>query len=189
MKKAEKETKLFFEAGQLKRVQRSGWWLAGIQNPESVAEHSWRAAFMGFFLGRKKGLDAEKVAIMLLLHDFPEARINDLHKVAQRYIELEKAERKAIHEQAAGMGVLGKEYIQLQEEFLDGRTPEARLAKQIDYLECAFQAKEYFEQENKDTKNWIENIGKKLKDKDCRIIFDEMKKTGSKSWWKGLKKI
>ncbi len=32
--------KYLYEIGQMKRVQRSGWWLVGIINPESVAEHS-----------------------------------------------------------------------------------------------------------------------------------------------------
>ncbi|MBF0384955.1 MAG: HD domain-containing protein, partial [Candidatus Omnitrophica bacterium] len=35
---------LFAEAGLLKRVKRSGWWVAGIKDPESVAEHSFRCA-------------------------------------------------------------------------------------------------------------------------------------------------
>ena len=33
-----------FELGQLKRVKRSGWWVAGVDQPESVADHSFRCA-------------------------------------------------------------------------------------------------------------------------------------------------
>jgi hypothetical protein len=36
--------KYLYEAGQLKRVKRSGWWIAGVKDPESVAEHSFRTA-------------------------------------------------------------------------------------------------------------------------------------------------
>jgi putative hydrolases of HD superfamily len=32
--------KYLYEIGQLKRVKRSGWWMAEIVDPESVAEHS-----------------------------------------------------------------------------------------------------------------------------------------------------
>ena len=40
--------KYMYEIGQMKRVQRSGWWLAGITNPESVAEHSFRAVILRY---------------------------------------------------------------------------------------------------------------------------------------------
>ena len=30
---------LFAEAGLLKKIKRSGWWVAGIKDPESVAEY------------------------------------------------------------------------------------------------------------------------------------------------------
>ncbi len=29
-----------FETGTLKNARRTGWWMAGIRDPESVAEHS-----------------------------------------------------------------------------------------------------------------------------------------------------
>ena len=31
--------KYLYEIGQMKRVQRSGWWFAGIRDPESVREY------------------------------------------------------------------------------------------------------------------------------------------------------
>ncbi len=36
-----------FEAGYLKNVDRSGWWLLGNKAPESVAEHSFRSTILG----------------------------------------------------------------------------------------------------------------------------------------------
>jgi putative hydrolase of HD superfamily len=35
-----------FEAGYLKNVDRSGWWLLGNKDPESVAEHSFRCTIL-----------------------------------------------------------------------------------------------------------------------------------------------
>jgi len=70
--------KYVYEIGQLKRVKRSGWWVAGIDNPESVAEHSFRTALLGYILASLEGADPQKTAMICLFHDMGEARINDL---------------------------------------------------------------------------------------------------------------
>ncbi|GGP44124.1 hypothetical protein GCM10010214_16250 [Streptomyces abikoensis] len=31
------------EMGMLKRAKRSGWWIAGVKDPETIAEHSFRS--------------------------------------------------------------------------------------------------------------------------------------------------
>ncbi len=79
----------WYEAGQLKRVKRSGWWLININDPENVAEHSQRSAIIGHTLAKLEGADVSKVVLMCLYNDFHESRINDLHKVGQRYIDLQ----------------------------------------------------------------------------------------------------
>src|SRR5947207_14918734 len=85
----------FAEAGLLKRVKRSGWWVAGIENPESVAEHSFRCAIIGHYLAHAEGVDPYPVMTMTLFNDIHEARINDLHKMGHYYIEFRSAEKKA----------------------------------------------------------------------------------------------
>ena len=52
--------KYLYEVGQLKRVKRSGWWMAGIADPESVAEHSFRTALLGYILASLEGADPTK---------------------------------------------------------------------------------------------------------------------------------
>lgn len=71
-----------FEAGQLKQVKRSGWWMINIKDPENVAEHSHRCAIVGYVLSKMENVNTEKVVLMCLFQDFAEARITDLHKVA-----------------------------------------------------------------------------------------------------------
>ena len=46
-RKNKEETALdfFAEAGLLKHIKRSGWWVAGVKDPESVAEHGSGTAF------------------------------------------------------------------------------------------------------------------------------------------------
>ena len=51
---------LFAEAGLLKKVKRSGWWVVGIKDPESVAEHSFRCAIMGYYMAHLEEVDPLK---------------------------------------------------------------------------------------------------------------------------------
>ncbi len=89
------------EAGMLKRVRRSGWWVVGIKNPESVAEHSFRCAVIGYLIAKSEMANAHEVLVMTLFGDMHEARINDQHKMAQRYANFQKAEASAFGEQIA----------------------------------------------------------------------------------------
>ena len=88
-----------FEAGLLKRVPRSGWSVLGIAQPESVADHSFRCAVIGYLLAHQEGVSVERTVLMTLFNDIHESRITDLHKMAQRYIDAEPAEDASHTEQ------------------------------------------------------------------------------------------
>ena len=64
--------------GKLKKVKRTGWLVAGIKNPESVAEHSYRLAVLSMVLGKKFNLNTEKLIKMSLIHDLAEGEVGDL---------------------------------------------------------------------------------------------------------------
>ena len=181
--------KIFLELGQLKRTPRSGWLLVGVEKPESVAEHSFRAALMGYYLAKEKGLDAERVTLMLLHHDIPEARIGDMHKLGARYVDVSKDEWKVVREQSERLGKFGSGYKQLIDEFNEGKTKEAKLAKEVDMLECAIQAREYTEAGYKGAENWVKVISGKLKIAECKKVLAFVKKNPVGVWWKGLKKV
>jgi putative hydrolase of HD superfamily len=51
------------EAGMLKRVKRSGWWVLGIKDSESVAEHSFRCAVIGYVIAKEEVVFPYKVLI------------------------------------------------------------------------------------------------------------------------------
>jgi putative hydrolase of HD superfamily len=181
---------LIFEFGQLKRTKRSGWWDAGIKDPESVAEHTARACFLGYILAKLEDANSEKVVLMILSHDFPEARVNDQGKVAVRYIDIKPSERQALKDQVMNLPEnIKNELLELHEEFEELKTKEAIVAKDADYLECAIQAKEYYDIGYKKTDNWIDNVGKYLRTKSAKEILKLLKKSDSLGWWKGLKKL
>ena len=181
---------LIYEFGQLKRTKRSGWWDAGVKDPESVAEHTARTCFLGYILSKLENVDSKKVILMVISHDFPEARTNDQGRVADRYIDVKPSERKALEDQVKNLPEnIRKELLALHQEFEERKTKEALVAKDADYLECAIQAKEYLDIGYKKAENWIDNVGKVLKTKSAKEIFKLIKKSDSLDWWKSLKKL
>ena len=88
-----------FELGQLKRVRRSGWWVAGVDQPESVADHSFRCAAIAYLLAELEGANPERAAAIALFHDTGETRVNDQHRVGKTYVNWDGAEEKVVEDQ------------------------------------------------------------------------------------------
>jgi len=175
------------EAGQLKRVKRSGWWVTGIKHPESVAEHCFRCAVLGYLIARAEKADPYKVLMMCLFNDIHEARINDLHKVGHRYINFKKAEDKAYSGQISGLpGPVRLEMAVMRSQYSGQSTREAVIARDADILECILQAKEYLDAGNLHTRNFMSVGEKYLKSRFARKLFLRLKKWDSSRWWREL---
>jgi putative hydrolase of HD superfamily len=183
-------TNFIFELGQLKRQRRSGFWYAGVKNPETVAEHVFRAAQIGYILAVMEKANPEKVVTILAIHDNGEARIGDQNKVAARYYNNGEAEKKAFNDQLMTLGKeIGEKWNKYFNEYEHRTTKEGIIAKDADWLENAFQAKEYYDEGYKSAMVWINNVEKALETKAAKAIIEEMKKTDFTEWWQGLKKI
>ena len=140
--------RLFLEVGNLKRLPRMGWLLRGVPNPESVADHSFRVAFITLLLAdelrrRSVEIDVEKALKIALLHDLGESKITDLPLEAQRYMDKKRAEKKAVMELLLEVGNKSLEYFKLFEEYEEESSPEGRLVRFADKLEMVLQAYEY----------------------------------------------
>jgi putative hydrolase of HD superfamily len=185
----EKEiSKFIFEMGHLKRIKHEGWRLVGIDSPESIAGHSLRAAQIGYILADMEKLpNPEKVCTMLVFHDIGEARIGDVHKVGNRYIEAD--EKRAVSEQLDRLGSIKGSIFPLWNEMEEKETREGIVAKDADLLDMAFQAKEYIEQGHANAQNWIDNVGKKLMTDSAKSLWKQLQEMDCTSWWHGLKKI
>jgi len=86
---------LFAEAGLLKRVKRSGWWVVGIKDPESVADHSFRCAVIAYYIAHKEGSDPYRTMTMALFNDIHEEINTDnlrfpLHDGVKMYLDRAK---------------------------------------------------------------------------------------------------
>jgi len=179
-----------FEAGMLKRARRSGWWAEKVRDPESVADHSFRTAVIAFILAKMEGMDdgaADRLCSAAVFHDLLEARIGDMNKITARYIGVdEKLERRIEREQTDELPEAIK--IAIMKKF-DLPKSERIILKDADYLECAFQAREYADIGHKGAETWITNIESRLKSDSAKKLLQKMRKMDSNSWWKGLKKL
>lgn len=180
-----------FELGQLKLVKHIGFSLSGVKDPDSVAEHVMRAAQIGYILAVMEGdVNPEKVAVMVLIHDNGEARIGDQHKVAARYFNNAKAEKKAFAEQLENLGEMVKnKWADYFNQFENRNTKEGIIAKDADWLEAAFQAKEYMDIGFPSLEKWIENVSKAVETKSAKMLIKEMRESKFTDWWQGLKKM
>ncbi|MBA4336690.1 hypothetical protein C0416_02850 [bacterium] len=179
----------FFELGMLKKIYHNGPQAAGVKQPDTVAEHIYRAAIIGFVLGEMEGISGEKVATIVLFHDNPESRIGDHNKIAQRYIGREDIEKKVLAEQIEQLpSSIAKKIENYWNKQVDKKTPEGLLAYEADLLETAVQAKEYIDI-GYPTKGWITNVKKHLKSKSAKILLKQLEKTHFTDWWQGLKMV
>lgn len=171
----------------LKRVRRSGWWVLGIKDPETVAEHSFRCAVIGYVLARMEKAQPYKVLLMTLFGDIHEARINDLHKMAQRYADFEEAEDKAFSEQMGSLPVLlSNELRMLRNEYRKQKSKESLIARDADILECLIQAKEYQEYGFKEAPKFMKKAPCFLRTKSARKLWNLAKSINLNKWWERL---
>ena len=170
-----------FEVGMLKKESHSGYKLAGVKHPPSIAEHVMRAAQIGYVLAVLEGADPERLACMVLFHDNHETRLRDLHRVVSRYIPRDvkkKAEKEAEREQISG---LGPEIENRLFSLLDEKGKEYQLAKEADELEMAFQAKEYVETGCSEAQDWINNAKLVVKSESAKAIMAAMENTSRRA--------
>ena len=114
---------------RLKRTPRTGWLHVGVAQPESVADHSFSMAVLAWRIARDvPGVDAGRVVLMCLLHDFHEARLGDIPSPAKHYLGAERIEEAERAIQADQWGE-DPESRGLLEEFLVGQTEEGALRR------------------------------------------------------------
>ena len=181
---------LFAEAGLLKKVKRSGWWVAGIRNPESVADHCFRCAIIGYHMAHLEGVDPFKVLIMTLFNDIHESRINDLHKMGHYYIDFKAAEKRVFKDQIKSLAGQAKAEMEgLRREYDEQVTKESIVARDADILECLLQAKEYYEEGHTKAKKFFQKAPDHLKTKTAKMFWRNIRNWDSSKWWEDVVKF
>ncbi|MFQ6087804.1 MAG: HD family hydrolase [Candidatus Methanofastidiosia archaeon] len=129
----------FEEVGKLKKIKRMGWVLRGVENPESVAEHSFRVTLISSFASEffEEKLDREKIFQMALLHEIAEVKLGDLTLVSKRLLGEELVSKT---EERIAKELLPLEKFEIFKEFEDGKTLEAKIVRASDKFEMFLQA-------------------------------------------------
>ncbi len=184
-------TNYIFELGALKKFRHSGFKMAGVIQPDSIAEHAFRAAIIAYFIAKEEGVnDPEKIGFMCLIHDNAEARISDLHKIATRYIDKKDAEMNAFKEQIQKLPEdTQSDFLDYFSQYEEKTTIEGKILRDADLLETAFQAKEYMDLGYTACEGWIDNAEAVLNTETGKKLMKIVRKTKFTDWWKGLKKI
>lgn len=170
----------FFELGMLKKTPRSGFQFLG-SGQESVADHSYRVAMIGFTLARLADtVNPFKVVCLCLFHDIPEARTGDMNYVNKRYVTVD--EKGAISDLADSLP-FGDELKALLKEYREGATEESRLVHDADQLDLILELKEQNDLGNSYASKWIHFAQQRLRTQIAREMAEEILKTDSTDWW------
>lgn len=169
-----------FEVGMLKRTPRSGFQFLG-SGKETVAEHSFRTAVIGYVLGNmSKELSSHRIVLMCLFHDLVEARTGDLNYVNKKYVTAD--EQAAVGDMTERLP-FGEDVRSLVEEFNKCVTPEARIAHDADQIEMILQLKELGDLGNPYCADWIKSALKRLHTDHGRRLARSVLHRDFTAWW------
>jgi putative hydrolase of HD superfamily len=173
-----------FELGQLREEARHGW-LRINENPESVAEHTQRAAALGFLLACREGFaDPNVVVTMIVFHDMHETRVGDKDMVQKRYLRVD--EERAALEQVQDLGTAGKAIFQMWKEVEEGSTEAGIIAKDAEILEMVFTARELVVRGNTDAQSWIDGSRPRMRTASGKELFELIKDADPSEWWRRI---
>jgi putative hydrolase of HD superfamily len=173
-----------YEVGHLKRSKRTGWWLPGVRDPESVAEHTFRTALIGYLLARTEGADPARTALLCLFHDTPETRVGDIPSVGHRYL-VQAPAQKVVADQVAGLPEdLSSAIAALVDEYEAQESVESRLARDADKLECLLQAREYQSQGYERLAPWIDTSSAAVRSVTGKRIAAACQEIAPGEWWR-----
>lgn len=142
------------KAIQLKDEVRTGWELRNIEDPESVADHSWGVALLTIVYGEEAEIDTEQALKMAVVHDIAEAETGDL--VTRAIDDKQDVDKEAKEEMeqkvVEGLSGLieGEELERLWKEYEGRETKEAKFVKDMDMIDMCLQALKYEKEDRYD---------------------------------------
>ena len=171
-----------FEMGMLKHARRTGWWIAGIKDPETIAEHSFRTAILATILAAMEGADPARAAQLAVFHDTQETRVGDIPHIGRHYLQVATNEDITADQVAAFPSPVARILQDVVDTYEAQDTPEARVAKDADKLECLIQALEYRHQGYTRVQEWIDTCRAGLKTTSAQQIADAAEQLNGLEW-------
>jgi putative hydrolase of HD superfamily len=175
-------TGLLYEIGLLKRYKRTGWLVAGVRDPESIADHSFRTAIIAAVITAMEGGNPERAAFMSLFHDTQETRVTDIPYIGKRYLKVAPNEQVTADQMRGVPETVAQMVSSAVGEYEDKTSLEAVCARDADKLECLIQAIEYREQGHQNVQPWIDSSLAALTTASAKRLADEALSTGSLEW-------
>jgi putative hydrolase of HD superfamily len=177
-KKTHEGIELFFEFAQLKNLYRQGWLKRGISKMdcETVADHSFGVALLGYTLAEeyRKDLDSNHVMKLGLFHEVGEIYAGDITpKDGVSLEDKSQREYESVKNVFKNMPNPDK-YISLWQEFEEGKTPESIFVKQIDKLEMILQANLYERLDYTNLHEFFEGIQKSITSPELKLVLDDL---------------
>jgi len=170
----------FFELGMLKRTPRTGFFFLG-SGEESVAEHSFRTAAIGYTLGKLcPEADERQVALICLFHDVAEARTGDMNYVHKKYDTADEPQAEA--DLCAGLP-FGPEIADWLRDFREGDALEVRLAKDADQLDLLCSLVTERDRGNRQADEWIPFLLERLQTEQGKDLARAINSATSERWW------
>ncbi|MFX4290780.1 HD domain-containing protein [Streptomyces bohaiensis] len=170
------------EMGMLKRAKRSGWWIAGVKDPETIAEHSFRTALIGSVLAMMEGADPARTALLGLWHDTQETRVGDIPHIGRRYLDAADNQSVTADQLADAHPAVRSEARRIVDDYENGDSLEVACARDADKLECLIQAVEYREQGCSNVQPWIDSSIAKLRTASARSLAEAALTMNSTTW-------
>jgi putative hydrolase of HD superfamily len=173
---------LLYEMGTLKQARRTGWWMAGVRDPESIAEHSWRTSLIASVIAKLEGADPARAALLAVWHDSQETRTGDVSYLGRRYAQRADPENVTADQIARTPGPLAEMVRELVAEYEARQTPEAICARDADKLECMLQGIEYKAQGHTSAQRWIDNSRSRLVTDTAQRLADQLLEQDPLDW-------
>lgn len=150
----------YFNAMNLKNVDREGWKEVGVSNVESVMDHIGGTLLLAITINSeyKLELDMQKVYEMIAVKEI-------------RKIKKEESVINGTSYNDEGKDLLPSSLVSIYDEYIKGESREAKFVLMVSKLESDFQAKKYeldgeftLENAKEDIKNYPEELKAKLGD-------------------------
>lgn len=134
---------------KLKKTKRAGWVFYNIDDPESVADHSYGVAILAMLVADRFKVDQAKLLKIALLHDLVESISGDMiiDRGARKVLSKKEKSDKEISalKKICSTVKNGQDFFELWMEFESQASKEAVLVRQLDKIEMVMQALDYEE--------------------------------------------
>lgn len=139
---------LALRALDLKDLRRTGWLLKRVDDPESVADHSWGTALLCLLFARLARVDPGQAVGMALVHDLAEVQVGDIPWRADdsdrtvSVAEKSRLEHEAIDEL---LPASGSHLRWLWLRYEEGEGEAAMFVRDMNLIDMCLQALHYLE--------------------------------------------